>query len=195
MVLKIIVILATTVAFCKDFGTFGQTFPIKEEDLLDYLQKQKTQKSLSSIKDRLLAMAQNPAPVKGVFEATEYHRFFIDPTFTAQQDIKDAQGRIVIKKGTSVNPLQKISLSKGLLFFDGSKSSHVKWAREQKGDFKWVLVAGKPIDLESQEGQPVYFDQQGHYLSRFNINHIPAKITQKGLVLEVEEIVLKKSES
>lgn len=115
----------------------------------------------------------------------------VDLTFRVDRDIQDTKGTLIAKKGTMVNPLERIQLSSGLLFFDGSKESHLAWARQQTGDFKWILVDGKPIEIEEKEKRPVYFDQKGAYTSRFQIKNIPAKVIQKGKHLLIEEIALR----
>ena len=92
-----------------------------------------------------------------------------------------------------MNPLEHISLSSGLIFLDGTRETHLAWAREQVGNFKWILVKGKPIEIEEKEKRPIYFDQLGVYTSRFHIENIPAKVIQRGKHLQVEECVLEGS--
>jgi conjugal transfer pilus assembly protein TraW len=55
-------------------------------------------------------------------------------------------------------------------------------------DNKIILTGGKPLELESEVGHPVYFDQFGELTSRFNIAHVPAIVEQDGKYLKVTEI-------
>ena len=55
-------------------------------------------------------------------------------------------------------------------------------------DTKIILTGGKPLELESEVGHPVYFDQFGELTSRFNIAHVPAIVEQDGKYLKVTEI-------
>ena len=57
---------------------------------------------------------------------------------------------------------------------------------------KIVLVKGSPITLYRETGQRFYFDQNGHIVEKFQIKQIPARITQSGLKLLIEELSLGK---
>lgn len=180
-----------TSVFAKDFGTLGHVFPIEEDNLLEFLQKEMPSKSIQILRDRVFEIAQSPSPVQGIEKAKRSRSFTVDLTFKVSQDIRDSKGGILAKAGTLVNPLEKIRLSSGLLFLDGSNEAELEWARKQPGKYKWILIAGRPIDLEAQENRPIYFDQAGRYVARFQIEHTPAKVTQKEKVLLVEEFALR----
>ena len=107
-----------------------------------------------------------------------------------KEDILNEKGSVIVKAGTLVNPLKKIHLSSSLLFLDGDNAAQIEWARKLEGSFKWILVRGRPIELEAQERRPIYFDQSGAYSRHFQIKNVPARITQQGNVLLVEEIAL-----
>jgi conjugal transfer pilus assembly protein TraW len=172
----------------------GQTFPIAEESFLEFLQKQLAGKDLSQklaqIKTTLFEKAQNPAPVEGLHLAKKSRLSLLDLSFKTKKDIRDTTGKIIAKAGTTVNPLERINLSSGLLFLDGTKENHLIWAREQAGNFKWILVKGKPFEVEEREKRPVYFDQRGAHAARFQIENIPAKVVQRGKYLLVQELAL-----
>lgn len=179
---------------CKDFGIRGQTFPIEEESFLDFLArtlnaKDATQK-MEKVRADLIENFQNPSPVKGLKETEKFRSFLVDPSFEVKKDIKDREGKVLVKAGTVINPLKQVSISSNLIFFDGSNEKHLVWARQQTGDCKWILVKGKPIELEEQEKRAVYFDQNGIYTSRFLIEHVPSRVSQKGNLLLIEEMVL-----
>ena len=172
----------------------GQVFPIEEESFIEFLQKklsgQGSSPHLSSLKEGLLEKAKTPAKVDGLGTVKKSRSFLLDLSFKVEKDIKDSTGVIVVKAGTIINPLEKMQLSSGLIFLDGSDEMHLKWARQQIGNFKWIMTNGKPIELEEQEKRPIYFDQGGAYVSRFQIENIPAKVVQKGHLLLVEELAL-----
>lgn len=178
----------------KDFGTLGQTFPIEEENFLEFLQKQLAGKDLNQqlaqIKTTLFEKAQNPAPVEGLHLADKFRLTLLDLSFKVKKDIYDTTGVLIAKAGTTVNPLERINLSSGLLFLDGTKENHLAWARQQSGNFKWILVNGKPLEVEEQEKRPIYFDQRGTHAARFQIENVPAKVVQRGKYLLVQELAL-----
>jgi len=174
--------------FGKDLGTHGQVFEIKERHLLKYIQEKSTNFSL----ERLHEIKQNykPSfkPVIGLSEAKEYRIFYFDPKVCAQQDILDHLGNTIIPKGTCVNPLDIVSWPCDMLFLDGTNKQHLSWARKQKNNSNWVFINGNPFELEENEERKIYFDQHGLLCQKLDLKNIPAKVTQKGKLLQIEEI-------
>ncbi len=189
----IIALLLFNSAYAKDFGTRGNTFSISEQDLIDFLknrvdnlsdsQKKSLQKKLQDhYSDRLT----HPPSVNGITESESYKSHYFDPTITVNQDIKDHEGNIIAKKGTVYNPLFATSLSQNLLFIDGSNQSHIEWASNERG--AWILIKGNPLELEEKLENPMYFDQGGVLCKHLNISHVPARVSQEGKYLKIEEI-------
>lgn len=178
-----------------DHGTHGHTFPIEEEDLIEYLQKRMESLSLAEIGKINHSLRANyekhllePAPVPNLSRAREYAIHYYDPTVVAKQEIRDGQGNIIVKKGSSYNPLNDHSLKEELLFFDGSDSLHVAWAKSLGEETKWILTSGRPLEIEEQEKRPVYFDQNGLLTQKLKIATIPARVTQEDNRLKIETI-------
>lgn len=184
-------------AIGKDFGSMGQVFQIEEESILDFMKRNVPQQEMNQmsleIKKILLEKAKNPLPVKGIQNAKKYRSFILDLSIKVDKDIKDKKGALIAKAGAKVNPLEKVELDSGLLFLDGNDEEQISWARQQQGNFKWILVRGKPTEVEEKENRPIYFDQGGHYTILFQIENIPAKVTQEGHFLHVEELVLQEA--
>lgn len=176
----------------KDFGIQGELFVLEEESLMKVLRRKIAQLSSANNMNSLLESLQDKAqPLKSPLvpsEALSRKVYYYDPTYVLKEPITDKEGQTLFAKGTKVNPLQHTKLTTGLLFFDGSSTSHLAWARSQRGSFKWILVQGNPLQLEEKENRPIYFDQQGFSISKFQIEHIPARITQEDLLLKIEEI-------
>jgi conjugal transfer pilus assembly protein TraW len=175
----------------KDHGIMGETFPVEEVNLLSFLRKSvvdgQSQRKLQRV---LVNEARNPRSGQTIESATRSRSFLIDPSFNVATDIEDGSGRVLAKAGSIINPLDKIQLSSGLIFFNGGKNAELAWAKKQPTYFKWILVQGKPIDLEELSGRPVYFDQGGIHAARFQIKNSPARITQRGRFLLIEELAL-----
>jgi conjugal transfer pilus assembly protein TraW len=178
----------------KDFGSYGHTFPVQEENLITYMQSKVNNLSESElaavneqIKNQAINSFQEPKFIKGLEEASRYRLLYFDPTVCANQDILDHEGHVIVQKGTQVNPLIYTFLGNDYLFFDGSKESHIAWAKQQAPNAKWILVKGRPLNLEERERRPVFFDQFGIITQKLNIRHIPAKVSQEGQLLKIEE--------
>ena len=190
--LVIIFIYLFCFSFSRDLGVYGHTFSIKEEDLLEYIQKKAKDSSIVSQIEQYKERILQPASVKGIEQAKEHRVFTYNPLLRISRDIKDHRDRIIVKKGTEINPLREMKLKENLIFFDGTKKEHIDWAQTLGKEFKWVLVNGKPIDLEEKFLRPVYFDQFGFLTHKLGIRAVPAKVTQSKEVLKIEEIPLEK---
>lgn len=175
----------------KDFGVHGKTFLIAEEDLLDYIKKRIKATDSQAIQKHYENAFQNPSPVQNLAIAQTETVHYFDPTIVAKIDVKDNQGKIIVKKGSSYNPLDYGPLSQDLLFFDGEQASHIQWAKNQSQEAKWILVKGKPFELGEQENRAVFFDQFGLLTTKLSIKEIPSKVTQEGKRLKIESALIK----
>ncbi|CAM4391210.1 MAG: hypothetical protein LEGION0398_MBIBDBAK_00172 [Legionellaceae bacterium] len=181
-------------------GTYGDFYPITEDDFLSVieqgLKKRQANGEIEKINQAFEARAKahsiRPVSVLGLTETKKPRQFLFDPSITLTHDILDTTGKVVAKKGTQVNPLNLVHLSKALLFFDGDKKSHVEWAKkkilELKGNVKLILVNGAVDVAVKQQQKPVYFDQEGRLTTRFGITHVPAIVKQEGQLLKVREV-------
>lgn len=195
--MKWVTLFLPLLGISTDFGCMAQVFPIEEESILEFMQRKikgkEVDAKMNQVREALFQKAKNPAPITRLKKATKSRSFLLDLSYKIEKDVQDSKGNLIARAGTQLNPLDKIQLSSGLLFLDGDQETHRSWARRQKGKFKWILVKGKPFDLESSEKRPIFYDQAGFYTSRFRIENIPAKIVQKGKFLHVEEIVMEDS--
>lgn len=176
----------------KDLGVYGHTFPIIEKSLLQSIKDKfqgLSEKEVDLVNKRIqfeyVSKIIHPLSL-GLPEAKTYRCFFYDPTVYASKTIQDKNGNVIVQKGKHYNPLEAINLSEDLLFFDGNNSKHIEWAQKNKG--KWILTNGSPIDLEKSLEKPIYFDQRGKITQKIGIESIPAKVSQHGNKLKIEEI-------
>lgn len=180
----------------KDFGVFGHTFRIEEESLLEYLRNRLANMTNEDvvllnekIKQKYLKLAEKPPSIT-LEESKSYRIFFWDPSITVAHDILDHEGKIIVAQGSTVNPLKICPISSQLLFIDGDNPAHIDWAKTQDRQAKWVLVNGKPLELEEKENRAIYFDQFGYLTQKFGIKKVPAKVSQSkdSFKIQIEEI-------
>ena len=130
-----------------------------------------------------------PVPVQGLQKTYEERSWYFDPSITLDHDIRDHKSNLIQPKGTTLNPLSVLSWRHPMIFIDGSDEEQVSWAVSQvKSGGKIVLTKGSPIMLFRKTGQRFYFDQGGKITQRFQIKQIPARITQEGQKLLIEEL-------
>lgn len=190
-----------TGASAEHLGTYGETFEISEEDLLAQIKRRLTQiresgelaRLESEFSERAKAKIKRPVPVLGITHTAEPRVWAHDPSWTSPEDIRDTEGRLVIAAGQTVNPLDVVRMRTPLLLIDGDETSHVDWATRQSDLSPWgvkiILVNGAPFELEKTIQQPVFFDQEGLITTKFGIRSVPAKISQSGRQLQVEEVL------
>ena len=189
--LVICFLMINAALFAKDFGVHGKVFPIQEESMDKFFKEQfkdvDQEKLQIDIQKRIIETVKNPKSVDYLKEALVYRSFLFDPSIFVQEDIKDIDGNIIIQKGTHVNPLVIQPFSQGYLFLDGSNQKHIDWALQQKGPITYILTKGSPFDLQEELDKDVFFDQYGALSKRLGLEYIPAKITQEGDKVRIEE--------
>lgn len=185
-----------------DIGALGPTYAISEPHLLRFIEQRLREKQRTGELQRLIEQAQQrgarsitaPTPVDGLRPTSAARSFYIDPSFTLDRNITDASGRLLFAAGTRKNPLDVVSLSRQLLFFDARDRKQVTRARElmaaRPGGMKPILTGGSYLDLMKVWRVPVYFDQQGVLVRRFGIQQVPALVSQDGARLRVDELRL-----
>jgi conjugal transfer pilus assembly protein TraW len=185
-----------------DLGAIGPTYGIDEPHLLDDIDRRLREKERSGELARLMDEARargisavrSPTPVGGVSAASKARTFYVDPSFTLDRNVVDAQGRLLFAAGTRKNPLEVVSLSKRLLFFDGRDARQVSHARQvmsaNGGRVKPILTGGSYLELMKAWRTPVFYDQGGALSRRLGIQHVPAMVSQEGLRLRVDEVAI-----
>lgn len=185
-----------------DLGTIGPTYEIGEPHLLAFIEQRLRDKERSGELQRLAEAARargidtvrQPPAVEGVRTTERPRTFYVDPSFTLDRNITDPQGRLMFAAGTRKNPLEVVSLSRHLLFFDARDPRQVKHARELNrryaGRIKPILTGGSYLDLMKAWRVPVYYDQSGNLTRRFGIRQVPALVSQDGLRLRIDELGL-----
>lgn len=178
----------------------GPTYPIAEPDMLQSIEKRlrgmersgQLQDLITQGTERATRSAQYPAPVQGLGKATVNRTYYFNPSIRVNRDIRDAEGRVIVKAGTTVNPFDYASMNTWLLFFDGTDKRQVQLAEKLGREYGWqikpILTAGGPLDLGRVWKRRVYFDQGGFLVKRLGIQNVPALVTQEGKEMRIDEL-------
>ena len=189
-------------ARAMDLGVIGPTYEISEPHLLQMIEQRLREKERSGELGRLeaearkrgIATVKNPPPVTGLRPTDTVRTFYFDPSFTLDRNIFGPQGELLFAAGTRKNPLEVVSLSRHLLFFDARDPRQVGRARQlialYQGRVKPILVGGSYLDLMQSWHVPVYYDQQGLLTRRLGITQVPALVSQEGLRLRIDELAV-----
>lgn len=201
---RLTAIAATTLfAFnvcAQGLGVIGPVYPIAEPSLLEVILTKLRHAESSGVLGQLQRDAQTrirrgieqPESIANVSKTTKPRTHYYDPSLMVPYAITDADGKILITPGTTINPLDTVSLSKHLLFFDARDTDQVKRARtlldQHQGKVKLILTGGSYLDLMKRWKQPVFFDQQGLLTTKLRIQQVPALVYQEGKRLRIDEI-------
>ncbi|MFB8746628.1 type-F conjugative transfer system protein TraW (plasmid) [Citrobacter cronae] len=175
-------------AAAKPLGTWGDVYPIYEQNMLDFihdrlseLEKSGELKQLEEdTKKRVIASTLRPSPTMGLRTATANKTWTFDPSITVENDIADHKGRVFAHKGQSVNPADTLPFPYALFFVDGDNAAQMAWVKKQDTGTKRkvvLLVNGNVNEAGKALGQAVYFDQNGAFTKRFRVDEIPARVT------------------
>jgi conjugal transfer pilus assembly protein TraW len=116
--LLIICVLYLPFANAHEYGVFGKTYVIAEQDFLEYIeQKIKAMqasgawdKAQQEFKKRVEAHVMRPDPNLLPRAETE-RKWLFNPSISAPFDVRDSAGKIIVRKGTVINPLDRVRLS------------------------------------------------------------------------------------
>ncbi len=195
--------LTISSAYALDAGVIGPTYEITEPHLLKFIEQRLRQKEANGELHRLQEEARqrgvdavrHPEPVAGLSATQAKRSFYYDPTYTLDRNVQDAQGRLMFAAGTRANPLDIVSLSRRLLFFDARDPRQVAQARRliarYDGRVKPILTGGSYLDLMQAWQLPVYYDQLGLLTRRLGIRQVPALVSQEGKRLRIDELEVK----
>ena len=185
-----------------DLGVIGPTYEISEPHLLQMIEQRLRAKEHSGelgsleaeARKRGIATVKNPPPVTGLRATDAVRTFYFDPSFTLDRNLLGPQGELLFAAGTRKNPLDVVSLSRHLLFFDARDKRQVSRARQLMALYqekvKPILVGGSYLDLMKSWRQPVYYDQLGLLTRRLGITQVPALVSQEGLRLRIDELAV-----
>lgn len=179
----------------------GPTYKIIEKDMLDEiratLEAKERSGELGKLKEEAITRSKNsilnPQAVDGIQRSKEARSFYYDPTLVVNKTIATPDGTVLAKNGDKFNPLDQVSMSSILVFFDGRDADQVMKAKkivdDAKGRAKPILVGGS-LELMRIWRQRIYFDQKGLLTSKFGIRQTPAVVYQEGKRLRVDELVV-----
>ncbi len=195
------VLLTLPALHATDLGTVGPTYAITEPHLLRMIEQRLREKEQSgelarlqqAARERGIAAVRQPAPVAGLSPTRQSRTFYVDPSFTLDRNVFDDKGNLMFAAGTRKNPLEVVTLSRQLLFFDARDKMQVASAsalmvRNPGGRIKPILTGGSYLDLMKSWRIPVYYDQHGVLTRRLGIAQVPALVSQEGLRLRIDEL-------
>ena len=184
----------------EDLAAIGPVYPIAERDLLASIETQLRAKERSGelaalqaqAKKRAIKSIEEPPPVANLGKAQKARIYYYDPGVIVPYPITDDAGRVLVAAGTRVNPLDTVTLSKRLLFFDARDPQQVRAAKSlidgAGGRIKPIVTGGSYMNLMRRWKLAVYYDQEGALAKKLGIHAVPALVFQEGKRLRIDEL-------
>lgn len=127
---------AVTVTRAADPNVLGPVYPIREPHLQQQIEQHlraqqrsgELQQRQAAASARASTLLQQPPPVTGLRTTRTARSFHFDPSITLDCNLLGARGEVLFAAGSRHNPLNIVSLSQPLLFFDARDARQVKQA-------------------------------------------------------------------
>jgi conjugal transfer pilus assembly protein TraW len=185
-------------AAIHDLGTFGQTYPVAEQDALKEIKGRVAQVDWSKIfsRKKMEKAVQNYRPdTPFLSRAREDAVKLVDMTYTLAFDIPDGKGGILYPKGYTFNPLDYVNFENTLVIINGDDPDQVAWfmGSDYAGEFDSMLLltGGSYYELGKKLERPVFY-VTADIIRRFQLGAVPSIVHQKGRYMEVREVALSK---
>ena len=192
------------ITFAKDFGSVVNFYDIAETDALqmikDKLSVMEKSGQLSKLQkkwqENAIKSANRPKDATDIIKTiSETFARYYDPSITVTDDLKDHNGVIFAKKGTKINPFDKLPFNyqPTMIFIDGDDEDQVNYAiniNEQNNKLKIILVRGDVVDLMKDKKIRLFFDQNAVLTDKFNLQYFPSLIMRECNLLKITEIAL-----
>jgi conjugal transfer pilus assembly protein TraW len=191
----------TTPASAKDLGQAGRVYPIAEPDALQEIEERaaaiRWDKVLPEEKRRALVLDYRPRDLAPLPRAGEDRVRVVDMTYTLEVDLPDGKGGVLYPKGYTFNPLEYVFYPNVLVALDGGDPEQVAWFQEstlaRDPRVRLLLAGGSWSEVSATLSRPV------HYLTaplrrRLQLEAVPAVLWQSGIVFELREIDVAKTE-
>lgn len=177
----------------KDYGKYGTTWPIQEEDLLQFIETRLKSPEVQDRIRRMLGKARERmyklTKYDGLIGKAEEDRVYrIDPSLTLAEDILDHEGNVVAPKGTTVNPSDYAPLTGRYIFIDGNDDKQVTYALN--GDFRKIIITSGNIRKLSGTHKHRFYFVNDDLIEKISLTHVPAILESEGRYLRVTEKAL-----
>lgn len=184
-----------------NLGVRGPTLKIAERDLIEVMQERAAAIDWEKKKEEALGRFWSKQRFFALAPAVSDRARLIDPTINVTEDIKLPNGKVLAKKGDTVNPLEIKSMSLTLVVFDPMQEGQLGRVRDylkEQGDKKSdqiVYIATQferdkgwdgYRDLVNTIGSPVFLLGQD-VISRFQLEYTPSVVEQQGKKFSVRE--------
>ncbi len=181
-----------------DLGRLGDVYDIAEIDLLEEIKRRMAAIDWRQKQQQAIARFWDQQKFEVLPVALEDRERVIDMTVTAPRNLTAPNGQLIVRAGQTVNPLDKMPFGLCLVVFDATETAQVQWVHQlscldKKARVMYLATSVSSHDgwanlraLETSLNSSVYL-LTPDVRSRFQLQHVPSLVEQKGNRLVVRE--------
>lgn len=113
-----------------DLGTRGPVEAIAEPDMIEEIARRIQTLDMDALRERAVTGFWKQARFEHLPAADRPRERLLDPTVQAKADIRHPDGRLLVRAGETLNPLERMVFSQRLVVFDATVAAQVAQARE-----------------------------------------------------------------
>lgn len=187
-----------------DFGKMGPVASIIERDLIEEMVDRASKIDWQAKKQQALARVWQNIPIIELTKALKWRKRLIDPSFIVNRDVTLPDGKLLVKKGEVINPLDRRPFDRLLIVFDGQDQGEIafikaqlpKWLAEHKLKASQVKLIITGLDRnrgwDAYQSLTNYFDDEVFVLTSevrdsFVLEHHPCLVYAEDRHFVVEE--------
>ncbi|WP_162997725.1 TrbC family F-type conjugative pilus assembly protein [Pseudomonas sp. LTJR-52] len=189
-----------------DQGRRGPVMEIAEQDLIEMMQERVASVDWEAKKQAAVGRFWQKQQFNYIPPASHSRTRTIDPSVTVLQDLTGADGKVLMKAGTVLNPLDQVPFTQALVIFDPSVPGQMKILDRvlpelaKQPNIRQLTYLATQMDKE--QGWKGYTDLSNRFeapvylvtkeiIERFEIEHTPSIVTSDGKVFVVKELTAK----
>ena len=160
----------------------GRAYPVEEVSQIKRIAEKYQKTANRPEKIRTVSLTKRPAT------ASEDRIRQVDIGYTLPFDLKDSDGKVLLPKGYTYNPLAKRTMT-SLIIIDGENQQQIEWARLKKDRLKpaKVLLSNGSSMHVMQTRKLRCYHLNDQIMERFQIEKVPCTVVQKEQHLEIQE--------
>lgn len=191
-----------------DLGCYGPVKTISEPDLIEVMQQRLLAIDWHQQKEQAKRRYWHNQQFYELPEAKENRVRMLDPTIHLEKDLLDADGRVLMVKGSRVNPFGLRPFMQIVVVFDPQILSQREWLKHQlpvlKKESPRVTVIATRFQREdgwdfyqtlSEELKAPVFLLTPDVKKRFQLALVPSVIRARGKQFEIQEVNCNEAES
>ncbi|MDH5543687.1 MAG: hypothetical protein OEY64_12065 [Nitrospinota bacterium] len=189
-----------SIAATQDLGTYGKTYPIKEEDAMVEMKRAAASIDWEKFYDKKKTAEKiknfRPKGMEYLPRAEKDSKRHIDITYTWNgPDIVDDKGTVIYPSGYSFNPFNFLDFPGKIVVIDGDDPEQVDWLKKsgylKNSSVTLLLSGGSYYDLGKELGRPLFYAFP-EVAAKLGLKAVPSVVEQDGILMQVTEIEIKK---